>query len=159
MKKSSIAKWLKILEFFSASVLLSSLLIAGTTGKIAGLVKEDGSQTPLVGVNIIITSEWVNDEPVDLSIPLGAATSITGEYFILNLKPGFYDVQAQMIGYRSEKRSKVRVDVDKTTWINFKFASEAITGEEVLVTAHRDDGIEIDQTSTCLLYTSDAADE
>jgi len=155
MKKSSIAKWLKILEFFSASVLLSSFLVAGTTGKIAGLVKEDGSQTPLVGVNIIITSEWVNDEPVDLSIPLGAATSITGEYFILNLKPGFYDVQAQMIGYRSEKRSKVRVDVDKTTWINFKFASEAITGEEVLVTAHRDDGIEIDQTSTKQVYMVD----
>ena len=58
IKKSSIIKRLKILEFFSASVLLSSLLIAGTTGKIAGLVKESDSQTPLVGVNIIITSEW-----------------------------------------------------------------------------------------------------
>ena len=87
-KRSSIAKWLKILEYYLTSVLLSSLLIAGTTGKIAGLVKESGSQTPLVGVNIIITSEWVNDELVDLSIPLGAATSLTGEYFILNLKPG-----------------------------------------------------------------------
>ena len=49
-------KRLKILEYFLTSVLLSSLLIAGTTGKIAGLVKESGSQTPLVGVNIIITS-------------------------------------------------------------------------------------------------------
>ncbi len=148
-------KRLKILEYFLTSVLLSSLLIAGTTGKIAGLVKESGSQTPLVGVNIIITSEWVNDELIDLSIPLGAATSLTGEYFILNLKPGLYDVQAHMIGYRSEKRSKVRVDVDNTTWVNFTFASEAIAGEEVLVTAHRDDGIEIDQTATKQVYMVD----
>ena len=155
IKKSSMVKRLKILEYFLTSVLLSSLLIAGTTGKIAGLVKESGSQTPLVGVNIIITSEWVNDELVDLSIPLGAATSLTGEYFILNLKPGLYDVQAHMIGYRSEKRSKVRVDVDNTTWVNFTFASEAIAGEEVLVTAHRDDGIEIDQTATKQVYMVD----
>jgi len=149
------AKRVKILKFFSASVLLSSFLVAGTTGKIAGLVNEGGSQTPLVGVNIIITSEWVNDELVDLSIPLGAATSLTGEYFILNLKPGIYDVQAQMIGYQSEKRTKVRVDVDKTTWVNFTFASEAIDGEEVLVIAHRDDGIEIDQTATKQVYMVD----
>ena len=155
IKKSSIAKRLKILEFFSASVLFSSFLISGTTGKIAGLVKEGGSQTPLVGVNIIITSEWINDELVDLSIPLGAATSLTGEYFILNLQPGFYDIQAQMIGYRSEKRSKVRVDVDKTTWVNFTLDIETLAGEEVLVTAQREDRIEIDQTVTKQVYMVD----
>ena len=87
IKKSSIAKRLKILEFFSASVLFSSFLFSGTTGKIAGLINEGGSQAPLVGVNIIIRSEWVNDELVDLSIPLGAATSLTGEFFILYLQP------------------------------------------------------------------------
>ena len=155
IKKSSIAKRLKILEFFSASVLFSSFLFSGTTGKIAGLINEGGSQAPLVGVNIIITSEWVNDELVDLSIPLGAATSLTGEYFILNLQPGFYDIQAQMIGYRSEKRSKVRVDVDKTTWVNFTLDIETLAGEEVLVTAQREDRIEIDQTVTKQVYMID----
>ena len=155
IKKSSIAKRLKILELFSISILLSSTLVAGTTGKIAGLILEGGSQNPLVGVNIIVTSKWIENEIVDLSIPMGAATSLTGEYFILNLQPGFYDIQVQMIGYRREKRTKVRVDVDKTTWVNFTLDIESIAGEEVLVTAQREDRIEIDQTVTKQVYMVD----
>jgi len=159
IKKSSIINGINIFKILSISILLSSFLLAGTTGKIAGLILEVGSQDPLGGVNIIIASEWVNDELVDLSSPLGAATSLTGEYYILNLKPGIYDMQTHMIGFRSETRTKIRVDVDKTTRVNFILNIEAIAGEEIIVTAHRDDGIEIDQTSTKQVYMVDEISE
>lgn len=155
IKKSSIVKRLKILEYFTVSVLISQFLVGGTTGKIAGLIKENNTQTPLVGVNVIIKSKWINDEPVDLSTYFGTATSLAGEYYILNLQPGLYDVQVMMIGYRNEIRTKVRVDVDKTTRVNFSLDVETIAGEEVIVTAQREDRIEIDQTATKQVYMVD----
>ena len=63
------------------------IMQAGTIGKISGIVLDEKDQ-PLVGCNVIIKNTM-----------LGAATNLDGEYFILNVPPGKYQISASMIGY------------------------------------------------------------
>ena len=58
-----------------------SFSLAGITGKIAGKVTDAESGEPIPWVNVFI--EGTN---------LGAATDLNGEYFIINVSPGFHTV-------------------------------------------------------------------
>ena len=70
-------------------LLLSSVvLFGGTDGTIRGKITDvDG--VPLVGSNIILPS-----------LGIGAAADMDGNYIILNVPIGDYDVVVQMIGYK-----------------------------------------------------------
>lgn len=135
-------------------VILSSLslLTAGETGKIAGRVVDQETQAPLVGANIIVSAFWIDDQEVDLEAPRGAATDLEGKYFVLNLQPGKYTVRATYIGYTTELRTRVVVIVDKTTRLDFEMSSQALVGEEVVITAYRPDRVEKDLTATKQVY-------
>lgn len=134
-------------------------VIAGTTGKIAGRAIDTSTGEPLIGANVFINTEWQAGEQVRLNNPKGGATDIEGDYYILNLRPGFYDITISTIGYRSETREHVRVDVDKTTQVNFSLQLETLEGQEIFVTAQRSDRIELDQTSTRQLYMIEDIEE
>ena len=71
------------------SLLFVNISLAGTTGKLSGTVKEADSNNFLIGCNIII-----------IGTDLGTATDIDGQYFLLNIPPGTYNVKFQMIGYQ-----------------------------------------------------------
>lgn len=101
-------------------------LFAGTSGKIAGSVKDASTGEPLIGTNIIIEGTT-----------LGAASDSEGDYYIINVTPGTYTVKATMIGYASESKVNVRVNVDRTTRLEYEMQKSAIMGEEVVVTAER----------------------
>jgi Zn-dependent protease len=75
---------------FHALLIASSILIAGTTGKISGTVVDAQTGAPLIGCNVIL--DGTN---------LGAATNLDGGYYILNISPGTYSLRASMIGYGS----------------------------------------------------------
>lgn len=100
---------------------------AGTTGKIAGKIIDAQTKQPLPGVNVIIEGTT-----------MGAATNLKGEYFILNIPPGIYTVQAQMIGYTPLRKEKVRVNIDQTTLLNFQLSSTVLQlSKAVTVVAER----------------------
>ena len=61
---------------------------AGTTGKLSGTIKSKSDNGPLIGANVII----VNTD-------LGTATDQNGDYVILNIAPGKYNVIIRMIGH------------------------------------------------------------
>jgi len=63
-------------------------LYAGTTGKIAGRVVDANTGEPLIGVNVVISGT-----------SMGAATDIDGNYFIINIPPGIYEIKASLVGY------------------------------------------------------------
>ena len=65
----------------------TSILIAGTDGTIRGQVMDVYGE-PLPGVQILIE---------DLS--QGAVTDLDGNYIILNVQVGTYDIKTSMIGY------------------------------------------------------------
>ncbi|HFE52151.1 MAG TPA: TonB-dependent receptor [Bacteroidetes bacterium] len=113
-------------------------LFAGVTGKVRGFVRDAETNDPLVGVNVIIKEKIVNGQVVELPNPLGAATDENGQFIILNVPPGIYNITARMIGYASATVEGVKVFVDRTATVNFRLSPQAIEGKEVVVEARRD---------------------
>ena len=140
------------LPFLFAVLLQAVVLRGGETGKIAGSVIDKDTGEPLPGANIIISAVWTGDREMKLDQVMGAATNAEGQYFIINVPPGHYSVRVLFIGYREEKRTKVRVQIDKTTYLDFRLAPQALTGEEVVVSAYKPNKVEIDLTATKLTY-------
>ncbi len=125
-------------------VFLPTLVLAGTTGKIAGYVKDASTGEPLAGANIIIEGTFK-----------GAAADMEGYYFINNVPPGYYTVVAQMIGYGKTTVQKVRVMIDLTTELNFDLQQEAVdVGGEVVIVAQRP-LVQKDLTSTSAVISSE----
>jgi hypothetical protein len=60
-----------------------------------------------------------------------------GNYFILNIPPGEYQLKASMIGYSSVTIQNIRVSVDQTTKIDFELSPETIELSDVVVTAEK----------------------
>ena len=100
---------------------------AGTRGKIAGQVIDSATGDPLPGVNVII-----------VGTTLGAATNVKGNYFILNVPAGVYNLTASMIGYKRITYSNVKVSIDLTTTVDFELSSQVLeAGETVEIVAER----------------------
>ena len=116
----------KFLLFLLVCALMPGVVFGGVTGKIAGVVKDKDSGDPLPGANIVVEGTT-----------MGAATNLNGEYFILNVPPGVYVLQASMVGYNSMSWTNVSVSIDLTTTINFELSPTVIEFEAVTVTAER----------------------
>jgi hypothetical protein len=105
-----------------------SLLMAGTTGKISGTVRDADTGEPLPGASVVI-----------VGTQMGAAADENGFYFIIGVPPGTYTVRAQMMGYTPVEQTDVPVFVDRTTTLNFQLKSTVIEVERALVvTAERE---------------------
>lgn len=105
---------------------LGSVLNAGVTGKISGVVKDAGTGEALAGANVVI-----------VGTTMGASTDLSGRYFILNVPVGVYAVKVTMMGYTSVTKTDVKVSVDLTSEVNFSLATTVIEGEAVTVVAER----------------------
>ena len=123
-----IKKHLKLLFvtilFFLTIFSVNSL--AGTTGKISGKIIDASNGEPLIGANVII-----------MGTTLGAATDFDGNFFIINIPPGKYEVKASIIGYNAVLIQNVKVSVDQTTKLNFELQEEAVEMGDVIVIATR----------------------
>ena len=123
-------------------ILLAPFFIySGTTGKLAGTIKDAQTGEPLVGANVII--EGTN---------FGAATNVNGEYVILNISPGRYNVKFSFIGYETTLMQDVSITVDQTTILQIKLNPQTIQVDEVIVTA-RTPLIQKDVTSSISVIT------
>lgn len=143
----------KILKVSLLFIFLHITIFAGETGKIAGHISDFETSEPLAFANVVIFSKWINGEEVKLDNPFGAASDINGDYYILNIAPGTYNVKVSYIGYSEVIRTKVKIYVDKTTRINFKLKSKTYSSEEVIVTAYSPDKAERDLTATKNSYS------
>ena len=95
-----------------------------TSGKISGKVIDKNTDSPLVGANVII-------ENTDL----GAACDEYGEYFIINISPGFYTVRFEMMGYGVVRIKDVRISVNRTYSLDVSMDVMAVQGDVVTVIA------------------------
>ncbi len=111
--------------FFLLSILVWSIH-AGQTGKIAGKVIDKNSQEPLIGSNVSI-----------LGTTMGGVTNIDGEFFILNVPAGTYQVKTSYVGYRSVTMVEVKVLPDLTTQLDIALTAEAVELQDVVVVAER----------------------
>ncbi|TFG99254.1 MAG: TonB-dependent receptor, partial [Calditrichales bacterium] len=134
------------------SFLIFSVLSAGVTGKIAGLVTDVETKEPLAGANVIVESIWQGDIEIKLDVPLGASVDIDGSYFILNLRPGVYNLRVNYVGYVDEIKTKIQVFVDKTTRVDYELKQQLLETEEIVVTAFTERTVEKDLTATKQVY-------
>ena len=132
----------EIIKYISLLLIFSMNLYAGTTGKIVGKVTDENGNA-LIGCNVIVKGT-----------SLGAATNQNGEYFILNVPPGYYQVSASMIGYGGVTIKDLQVIVDLTAKANFRLNTESIEGEEVVVVAETPT-VRLDQTSMAAVISAD----
>ncbi|MFZ5518802.1 MAG: TonB-dependent receptor [Candidatus Zhuqueibacterota bacterium] len=123
-KTHKIFRKIRWLGFF---LTMPYLVFAGTTGKIAGVVKDRQTNEPLAMVNIQLKGTY-----------LGAGSDIHGNYFIISVPPGEYTVIAKMMGYAYTEVQHVKVSMDQTTRVDFVLDQEVLDlGESVIVQAER----------------------
>ncbi|MFC1619472.1 TonB-dependent receptor domain-containing protein [Candidatus Neomarinimicrobiota bacterium] len=127
-----------VLLFFLLSNAFSQV-----TGKIAGTVIDKDTGEPLIGTNVVIEGTY-----------WGASADSKGEFFIINIPPGVYDVTANMIGYGSVRFEDIRVSVNSTTDLVYELSPEVLEGEVVIVTMERF-AVKKDQTSSTRNISSD----
>jgi len=108
-------------------VMLVSITLGGTTGKLAGRVTDKNSGDGLIGANIIVKSS---------SYTSGAITDMEGYYHVLNLPPGTYQVVVSYIGY-TKAEALISIKIDQTTTLNFQLGTEEILTNEVIVLGQR----------------------
>jgi hypothetical protein len=96
--------------FWSFVVMMSAteLLMGQTVGKLSGKIIDRDTREPIIGCNVVI-----------VGTKLGATTDIDGSYFILNIVPDQYDVEASMIGYQKVLEHGVIINSEKTTTVDF----------------------------------------
>jgi hypothetical protein len=113
---------LSVLAFlFSATV-----LFAGTTGKITGVVTDAKTGEKLISANIVIEGTT-----------MGAATNLDGYFVILNVSPGTYRLKASLLGFTSSTLVDVRVIIDQTTNVSIGLNESSLTTQEVIIVAQR----------------------
>jgi len=114
------------MAFITIVLIAVSFLSAGNTGKIVGKVIDQETGDPLVGVNVIIKG-----------LGQGASTDIQGEFFLIGVPPGKYDLEFSYIGYASLTVKELLVRVDLTSDLDVTMQTEAIEGDEIEVVADR----------------------
>jgi outer membrane receptor protein involved in Fe transport len=137
---------LRILILFVLSNLITTVCLSQTTGKITGKISDVETSEVLIGVNIML-----------LGTNLGTASDINGDFFLLNLPPGSYNLSMSMIGYKNIIIEEVRVSVNRTTPLTLQMAPSVLEGDVVVVKADQV-SIKKDQTSSVKNISSDQID-
>ena len=109
------------LILFYTVFLFTGNLIAGTTGKLTGVVVDLDTKESLPGTNVILEGT-----------SMGAATGLDGNYTIMNIPPGIYTLRFTMMGYKNSLVSNVRVSIDLTTTINANMSQTVLEADETV---------------------------
>lgn len=107
---------------------LSISVYGQTRSRIIGTVKDATTGEPIYGANVVLLGTY-----------LGSATDAEGEFYIINVPVGTYDIKASAIGWATKTITKVVVSADRVTNVEFSLPQESIQSEEIVVTAERDD--------------------
>ena len=105
----------------------STVTRAQSDGKIVGTVVEADTGEPLPGVSIYLE---------DL-IHIGTSSDADGRYVLLRVPPGKQTVVMSFVGFATLKHENVEVFSGRTTTVNGSLSTQAIEGEEVVVSAER----------------------
>jgi len=114
---------LALLSIVCVLALMAGSGLAQTVhGTIKGTVVDSETDYPLIGTNIVI-----------MGTRLGATTDIDGNYEIIRVPPGNYQLQVSFIGYQSETRD-VTVQANATVTEDFALNIDILSLDEVVVT-------------------------
>ncbi len=123
----------------------SNLIYSQSTGKIMGNVIDESTKEGIPFANVLVEGT-----------SLGAASDVEGNFVILNIPPGVYNVTASYIGYQKVTIKEITVNVGFTTSLNFKLSPGEITLEAVVVQGDRNPLIRQDLTNPTVAITSES---
>ncbi|MBT8381256.1 MAG: carboxypeptidase-like regulatory domain-containing protein, partial [Ignavibacteria bacterium] len=113
----------RISTFLLLLLILPTIALA-QSGKLRGKITDQETGEALIGANVIIVGS-----------SFGAATDVNGDYIILNLNAGVYEVKCSYIGYQTRTISNIRINAGLTTALNFELPAEGIQVGTVEVVA------------------------
>lgn len=137
----------KIYLFLMTLLVCAANLYAQSTGKIMGKVTDIATGEPIPSANIIVEGT-----------SLGAASDFEGDYVILNIPPGVYNVTATYLGYQKVTVKDVRVNVGFTTNLNYELTSGEVTMGTIVVQGERNPLIRQDLTNPTVAITAESMD-
>ena len=100
-------------------------LIAGTDGQIRGKITNQEGE-PMSYAQVFIEE-----------LGIGSVADMDGNYILLNIPVGSYDVTIAMISYRMQVYKDIEVMIDNTVWLNCTLEIEAIGGDVIYVSAEK----------------------
>ncbi len=133
----------KLLVFLLVLAFVSAVF-AGTTGKIAGQIKDKATGEPLPGVNVIVGG-----------LSIGASSDVDGIYYILNIPVGVHTVEVTYIGFHTVKMGNVEIRPDRTTKLNFDLEETVLDVSEAIIVEAQRERVQRDLTMSSQYVTSD----
>src|SRR5664279_2118046 len=112
-------------------------------GKIVGIVRDASTKDVIPGANVLV-----------VGTALGGAADAQGRYYILNVPPGVYSLQASAVGYGRLKIEEISVVLDQTVEMNITLRSQDVQIGEMVITAERR-VVDKNRTSTKTTVTSE----
>jgi TonB family protein len=106
-------------------------------GKIYGVVTSTETGEALAGANIVI-----------MGTQKGAAADGNGRYFIPQVPPGKYDLQAVMIGYGNVLIKDVIVKLNESTELNFQLGPQVIPFSRIAEQVKKTEKLKTSQSNT-----------
>jgi len=128
-------------------LLFCSSLFAGTTGKLAGRVKDENGK-PVPFANVILEGTTI-----------GSQSESDGKYIIINIPPGIYTVIFSQMGFQHQKIKNVEIKADETTIQNVTMTTTAVTIDGFVVKENKLKKINRTKTSSGNKVTSEAIDD
>ena len=117
---------------------------AGVTGKISGMVTDSRSEAPIMGATVRV-----------LGTNLVTKTDEDGDYFIISVPVGKYDLAVSHVGYEGITRKEVRILLDLTTPVDFEVRQVAIELPRSMIVYASEPIIQKDLTASRVIFTSD----
>lgn len=133
----------KLLFLFILLFIVVSISFSQTTGKITGKIIDKESREALIGVNVMLEGTTI-----------GTVTDVDGNYLMLNVPVGTYNLLVRYVGYREITVKNLKAMVSFTTTQNVEMSSEAVELKEVVISAERPI-IAKDQTGTVRVVSSE----
>jgi hypothetical protein len=135
-------RYLRILTLIVVMLIATGAAFS-QVGKLEGRIVDSETGEPVIGANAIIPGTTI-----------GAAADREGEFFILNMRPGTYEIVISAIGYAQSRIENVLVVGGRTTTLDvIQLVPEAIAMDEVIIVAERP-VVDRTQTSTRTTITS-----
>lgn len=135
-------RWL-FATLLGAALTAAPAVAEAQTGKLTGIVTDKETGKPLEGVTVVIQGTT-----------LGDVSQANGRYFIINVPPGTYTVQARRVGYQTVNVTNVSIVIDQTREQPFALTASQ-TLQAVTITAEQTPLIERGQTGSQSIITAE----
>ena len=118
-------KFIKCGVFYISFTFISSICFS-QTGTISGKITDIKTNEALVGVNVIIQGTYI-----------GSTTDFNGEFKILQIKPGTYNLICSYISYKTKIIEKVKVSAGMDTKIIETMEESVIALKGIVITGKK----------------------